>query len=213
MNSKLLNMTLRLTIICAVAALILGVVNIVTEPIIIERKRIEQEKALKALSDGDNVGEARVPANSDDLHNQLLAALIEHSVIGADDDIDEQELITSIYPVDKDGEVIKYILQLEGSGYGGKMIILAVFNMDGSFVKAKLMENNETPGLGKKAEKSQYYNMYIGRGSDSDPVPVSKRSLSDSDAEAISGSTITFDGISKALALGSDYVKLLGGNN
>ena len=213
MNNKLLNMTLRLTIICAVAALILGIVNIVTEPIIIERKRIEQEKALQALSDGDNVGQAQLPANSDELHNNLMSSLVEHGVIGADDDIDEKELVTSIYPVDKDGELVKYILQLEGSGYGGKMILLAVFNMDGSFVKAKLMENNETPGLGKKAEDPQYYNMYTETGSNANPIPVSKRALDDSDAEAISGSTITFDGISKALALGSDYVKLLGGNN
>ena len=106
MNNKLLNMTLRLTIICAVAALILGVVNIVTEPIIIERKRIEQEKALKALSDGDHVGEAQSAANSDDLHNNLMLSLKDHGVIGADDDLDEKELITSIYPVDKEGELI-----------------------------------------------------------------------------------------------------------
>lgn len=206
-------MTLRLTLICAVAALVLGVVNIATEPVIIERKRIEKERALQALSDGDNVGEERAPANSDELHGKLMDALTLHGVIGEGDDIDERELISSIYPVDKDGEIIKYILQLEGSGYGGKMILLAVFNTDGSFVKAKLMENNETPGLGKKAENESYYNMYGGTGSDSNPVPVSKRALSASDAEAISGSTITFNGISKALALGSDYVKLLGGNN
>lgn len=213
MNNKLLDMTFRLTLICAVAALILGVVNLVTEPLIIERKRIEKEMALKALSDGDHVGEIQFPANSDDLHKNLLALLVEHGVIGAEDDIDERELITSIYPVDKEGTVSKYILQLEGSGYGGRMILLAVYNLDGSFVKAKLMENNETPGLGKKAEDSRYYNMYSEKGSVEDPVPVSKRALSDSDAEAVSGSTITFNGISKALALGSDYVKLLGGKN
>jgi H+/Na+-translocating ferredoxin:NAD+ oxidoreductase subunit G len=212
-NNKLLDMTFRLTIICAVAALILGIVNLVTEPLIIERKRIEKEMALKALSDGDNVGEVQYPANSDDLHNKLMAALVGHGVIGSDDDLDEKELITSIYPVDKEGEIIKYILQLEGSGYGGKMILLSVFNLDGSFVKAKLMENNETPGLGKKAEDPLYYNMYKEHGTDADPVPVSKRALTGSDAEAISGSTITFNGISKALALGSDYVKLLGGKN
>ncbi|MDA3808710.1 MAG: FMN-binding protein [Spirochaetaceae bacterium] len=213
MNNKLLNMTFRLTIICAAAALILGIVNIITEPIIIERKRIEQEKALEALSGGDHVGEVQFPANSDDLHKNLITALVEHGVIGAGDSIDEKELITSIYPIDKDGDIFKYILKLQGSGYGGKMILLAVFNTDGSFIKAKLMENNETPGLGKKAEKPVYYNMFSNRGTVSDPVPVSKRSLSESDAEAVSGSTITFDGISKAIALGSDYVKLLGGKN
>lgn len=206
-------MTFRLTLICAVAALILGVVNIVTEPLINERKVLEKEMALKTLSDGDNVGDVQYPADSSDLHTNLMASLVEQGVIGADDDLDEKELITSIYPVDTMGTVTKYILQIEGSGYGGKMIFLAVFNIDGSFVKAKLMENNETPGLGKKAEDPLYYNMYLGRGTEADPIPVSKRALSDSDGEAISGSTITFNGISIALALGSEYVKLLGGKN
>lgn len=206
-------MTLRLAIICAVASLVLGVVNIVTEPVIIERKRVEKEVALKELSDGDHVGELQLPANSDDLHGKLMASLAAHGVIAAGEDIDEKELITSIYPVDKNGEITKYILQLDGSGYGGKMVILAVFLNDGTFVKAKLMENNETPGLGKKAEDSAYYNMFMNTGSDARPLPVSKRALVASDAEAVSGSTITFNGISRALALGSDYVKLLGGKN
>jgi len=206
-------MTLRLAIICAVASLVLGVVNIVTEPVIIERKRVEKEMALKELSDGDSVGELQLPADSEELHGKLMTALAGHGVIAAGEEIDEKEFITSIYPVEKEGEVIKYILQLEGSGYGGKMIILAVFMSDGTFVKAKLMENNETPGLGKKAESPSYYDMFMATGSDAAPLPVSKRALSASHAEAVSGSTITYNGIARALALGSDYVKLLGGNN
>ncbi len=213
MNNKLLNMTLRLTIICAVAALVLGIVNIVTEPIIIERKKVEQEKALTALSDGDHVGEAFAVEENETRHKSLVQSLISHEVIAEGEDVNEKELIYSIYPVDKDGKIIKYIVHLQGKGYGGKMILLAVYNTDGSFVKAKLMENNETPGLGKKAEDSDYYTKYKGTGSENNPVPVSKRDLSDKDAESISGSTITYDGISKALALASDYVKLLGGEN
>lgn len=206
-------MTLRLAIICAVASLVLGVVNIVTEPVIVERKRAEKEVALKELSDGDHVGELQLPANSDELHGKLSAALAAHGVIAPGEDFNEKELITSIYPVDRNGEVFKYILQLDGSGYGGTMVILAVFLKDGTFVKAKLMENNETPGLGKKAEEAAYYNMFLNTGSDAAPLPVSKRALSPADGEAVSGSTITFNGISRALALGSDYVKLLGGKN
>lgn len=206
-------MTLRLTLICAVAALILGAVNIVTEPMILERKRIEKEIALKALSDGNTVGEEQTPANSDDLHKRLMASLADHGVIAAGGEIDEKAVITSYYPIGQDGKADRYILQLVGNGYGGKMVILAVFQADGTFVKAKLMENNETPGLGKKAESDDYYGRFEGSGSASAPVPVSKRALPAEYIEATSGCTITFNGIAKALALGSDYVKLLGGNN
>ncbi len=213
MNNKLLNMTLKLILICSAAALILGIVNIITEPIIIERKRIEQEKALKELSDGDHVGDLFSVSNNPIMHETLMLSLLAHGVIGKNKEIDENKIIQSIYPVDKDGEVIKYILQLQGKGYAGKMILLAVFRTDGSFLKAKLIENNETPNLGKKAEESSYYNMFAGTGSDNSPVPISKRDLKTEDAEAVTGSTITYNGIAKTLALGSDYVKLLGGEN
>ena len=199
MNNKLLNMTLKLTLICAIAAFILGVVNIATEPVIVERKRAEQEEALQALSDGAHVGEVFFIGNDDKMHNRLMQSLASHGVIGEGDDIDEKQLIHSLYPVDKDGEVIKYILQLQGKGYGGRMILLAVFKTDGSFVKAKLMENNETPGLGKKAEESQYYNKFEGTGTDNIPVPISKRALSDEDAESISGRTIHLTGATEII--------------
>lgn len=213
MNNKLMQMSLRLTIICAVASLILGAVNIMTEPVIQERKRVEKEEALKVLSDGDQVGEMQTPANSDEIHGKLMASLADHGVIASGEEFDEKKLITAIYPVEKNGAVFKYILQLEGSGYGGKLILLSVFMSDGTFVKAKLMEDNETPGLGKKAENFAYYNKFKNTGSAEAPIPVSKRDLPAAEIEAVSGSTITFNGVSRALALGSDYVKLLGGKN
>ena len=208
MNNKLLIMALKLTIICAVAALILGLTNMITEPIIIERKVLEQIEALRILSDGDHVGEVQSLIYDDDLHGKLLTALVAHDIIRAGDDIDERELITAIYPVDRDGEIIRYILQLQANGYGGKMKLFAVFEIDGTFNKAKLMDNGETPGLGKKAEEPQYYTKYRNSGTIDNPLPVNKRQLEAKEAESISGSTITFDGIYRALALGSVYVRI-----
>lgn len=190
MNNKLLNITLKLTVICAIAALILGVVNMITEPVIIQQKIIAQQEALIVLSDGDDVGEQISPVSEG-----------------------ESDIVHLIYPIEKNGETIKYILQLTGSGYGGEMVLLAVFAVDGSFVKAKLMENNETPGLGKKAEEDSYYAKFDGFGGADSAIPVNKNELTDVYAEAVSGSTITFSGISAALAYGSDYVKSMGGKN
>ncbi len=68
------------------------------------------------------------------------------------------------------------------------------------------MDNQETPGLGKEAENPEYMKKYIGTGEDS-PVPVRKSQLSQEDADAITGASITFMGIGKALASASDYAK------
>ncbi len=213
MNDKLVSMTVKLTIICAVAALVLGFVNIITEPTIIENKRVAMEKALESLSDGDEIGDPLEVSDDTGMHKQLLESLIAHGIVKKGKTIEVSKFIQKIYPLSDNGDIRKYILQLIGNGYGGKMVLLAVFDTDGSFVKAKLMENNETVGIGKKAENPEYFNIFSDFGSEDTPVPVNSRALRAEDVEVVTSSTITFVGIAKAIALGSDYVKLLGGEN
>ena len=118
------------------------------------------------------------------------------------------------------------------------MKILGAYRPDGAVFSARLLDNAETPGLGKKAESPVYMNKFKGTGAGDDkPVPTSKEMLkTDQGAakqemkqaltfrtwflggdagggtDAISGATITFLGVSKALAEGSRYVRTeLGG--
>jgi electron transport complex protein RnfG len=98
------------------------------------------------------------------------------------------------------------VVRLIGQGYGGDMVILAGVRPDGEIFSAELMQNKETPGLGKEAEKEGYMEKYTGTGDD-EPVPVRKDMLSQEQADAITGSTITFIGIGRALQEGSAYVK------
>jgi electron transport complex protein RnfG len=67
------------------------------------------------------------------------------------------------------------------------------------------MDNSETPGLGKKAENPAYMEKYLGTGASDNPVPVRKSMLKPDEADAITGATITFLGVSKALAEGAVY--------
>ena len=60
-----------------------------------------------------------------------------------------------------------------------------------------------------KAENDNYMKIFAGTGSASVPVPTKKTMLSNADAAVVSGASITFGGISKALANGSDFVKSL----
>ncbi len=95
-----------------------------------------------------------------------------------------------------------YLLSLNANGYGGPMSILASYDKDYNLVSSKLMENGETPGLGKKAENPSYMDMYLGN-----VIPTSKSMLSDEKAASVSGASITFTGIAKALAKGQKYIK------
>ncbi|MDC7224137.1 MAG: FMN-binding protein [Spirochaetales bacterium] len=170
--------TLRLALICGVAALLLGLINSVTAP---------QIEAIKLAT--------------------LQKALEELVVTGAAGEVEtlENPLVAERYPIMDGGEVVGYILSLVGNGYGGEMKLLASYSLDGTLLKAILMDNNETPGLGKKAEKSDYMDKFLGKGAAGNPIPTSKGELEQPDA--VGGSTITFTGVSRALAAGSAYIR------
>lgn len=171
----------KLFAICAVAAVALGGINAITEPVIIQRKIMELQQALNELTPDAEAGEA--------------VTILENPVV------------LTRYPVTKGGDTVGMLLEMEGSGYSGEMKILARFDLSGSIAAVKLMDNTETPGLGKKAENPAYMEKFLGSGSSENPVPVRKDMLKPGDADAITGATITFLGISKALADGAAYAR------
>ncbi len=166
----------KLALICALSALLLGAVNAVTEPLIAQRKAAD----LKAA----------------------LSALLEEGSPGPREAVTDNPIVSARYPVEGAGG---WILDLAGKGYGGDMKILASYKADGSVINVKLMDNAETPGLGKKAEKASYMDKFKGSGGAEKAVPVTKDALASPDS--VTGATITFTGIGTALAAGSAYVK------
>ncbi|MEM9424282.1 MAG: FMN-binding protein [Spirochaetota bacterium] len=103
-----------------------------------------------------------------------------------------------------------FILKLNAQGYGGQVRLLAAYRRDGGLYHAIMLENNETPGFGKKAEDPAYMKMFWDRSSSSSsgPIPISKaQAIRDGfPLDAVSGSTISFRAISKALRAGADYL-------
>ncbi|MBA7541944.1 Ion-translocating oxidoreductase complex subunit G [subsurface metagenome] len=169
----------KLFLICAIASMTLGIIYAITEPVIAERKVLELNKALNSLT-----GELRAAEGVT---------------------VEEESVVKVYYPVLRAGKVDSFILELSGSGYAGDMKILSRYKLNGEIISVKLMDNLETPGLGKKAENPEYMKKFIGAGS-SNPVPVLKSMLEQSEAEAITGATITFIGVAKALNEGSRFI-------
>ncbi len=216
---------LRLFLICTAAALGLGIVNEITEPRI----------AAQRTADRD----------------QVIASFVDKGKPGAP--IAGSGAVETCYPVADGGTVRGYVVALTGTGYGGELRMLAYYAVDGTIRIAKLVEDTETPGLGKKAETAGYMEMFKGTGGDR-PVPLSKQMLAaragggapaapaggaaasvpwtrasrrglaawlfgagaaeggGGAADAVTGATITFRGVSGALAEGSRFVKGLGGS-
>jgi electron transport complex protein RnfG len=174
----------RLAIICTVAALVLALVNAITAPVIEENREEALAEALRRIVGDAEVGD-RTPVPEE-----------------------QNAVVNAYYAVGGNGESAgSYVVELTGQGYGGDMRILAGIRADGEVFSAVLMQNAETPGLGKEAENPGYMEgKFIGTGDD-EPVPTTKSDLPPEEAEAVSGSTITFMGIADALAAGSRFVE------
>lgn len=173
----------RLAIICAVAAVVLAMVNAITAPEIAAYKEKVVKEALEEVSNGYEIGELK--ESSDDS-------------------------VAYYHELKENGEVTGYVMNISANGYGGPMRMLASFSISGEILSAKLIEDAETPGLGKKAEDAAYMVKFLGTGAER-PVPLKKSSLSSADSDAVSGASITFNGIAKALYAGSQYAQELGG--
>lgn len=172
---EMVNKSLRLGTIGAVAALLLAVMNNFTEPVIAERRARELNEALTVLADGGIPGTPETaPADG----------------------------VVQRWPIDNGKG---WILELTGTGYGGPMTIVSSYDTNGVIMVSRLMDNSETVGFGKKAEDPAYMDIFVGTGGDK-PVPRNKTDLG-SNADVVSGATVTFSGITDALRNGSNLVK------
>ncbi|MCK5200459.1 MAG: FMN-binding protein [Spirochaetales bacterium] len=174
----------KLAAICAVAAISLGIVNAITEPIIITARAARLKDALSELS----------------------------VMLGIDGYIESQnqDSIRGYYPLSGVDGIDAYIIKVTGAGYAGDMDLLTAISFEGVVLSAVLMDHSETPGLGKEAENASYMEKYIGKGKDT-VIPSNKSHLSPKDSDAVTGASITFIGIGKALNEASEFVVQMGG--
>ena len=176
----------KLALICAVAAATLALVNAVTEPRIEMLRRARQAEILgpHVLGDAYMGDEEKVAA-------------------------DNVRTLFRVY-ANADDSKIGYVLELRGNGYAGPMTVLAYYDRAAVIQFAKLMENEETPGIGKIFEDESKLEFMIGAGGDR-AIPTRKGDLSGAAADIVSGATVTFQGIAAILKAGSEYVGQLEG--
>ncbi|KGM38806.1 hypothetical protein S1OALGB6SA_1899 [Olavius algarvensis spirochete endosymbiont] len=166
---------LKLGLIGALAALLLAVLNSFVAPIIELRREAEMRAVLDVLANGEKTEEAETVSEPGILQRWRISN-------------------------DKG-----WILEMEAVGYGGPMLLAASYKSDGTIVAARLMDNKETVGFGKKAEDSAYMKVFEGFGGEIS-IPQSRTELANG-ADLVSGATITFTGIAVALEKGSKTVK------
>lgn len=186
-KDSVLIIALKLTLICFVSVLLLSIVNLATESQIKKNKEKAEKEAMIFL-----IPQAKKFSERTDFKTI------------------EDNLKNSVYyfkAYDNNSEQIGYIISSQGKGYGGKIKVMVALDNELKILNVKLLDNSETPGLGKKAENDQYMNKFIGTNTEERPLPLNKNMLSTTEKDSITGATITFNGVVGAIKEAVDLLK------
>lgn len=184
----ILKLGITLFAICAVAALVLGVTNNITAPVIEERNIQASNEARKiVLSEADEFKE----------------------LDGMNSDI-----VLEVYEGIKDGQVIGYTIKTSSKGYGGAIELMVGISKDGKITGVEIGNHSETPGLGSKATEPIFKNQYVDKDVLNSLLVVKGSTNNDNEISAISGATITSNGVTSGVnAAMKIYNEKLSGND
>ena len=184
----ILKLGVTLFAICAVAALVLGVTNNITAPVIEERNIQASNEARKiVLSEADEFKE----------------------LDGMNSDI-----VLEVYEGIKDGQVIGYTIKTSSKGYGGAIELMVGISKDGKITGVEIGNHSETPGLGSKATEPIFKNQYVDKDVLNSLLVVKGSTNNDNEISAISGATITSNGVTSGVnAAMKIYNEKLSGND
>lgn len=132
---QLIKPVIVLTVICIVVSGLLAVTNGVTAPII--------DANAKAAAD---VARIEILPEAD------AFTQVEYT--------DSTGIINEVYAADNGAG---YVISGAAKGYGGNLPVMVGITTDGTISLIKVMDNAETPGVGKKAQEPAFTDQFMGK--------------------------------------------------
>ena len=158
-------LTLTLLGICAVVALLLGIVNQVTAPIIAE---IQAEKTAEAMA-------------------QVLPAE-EYQPVETD-----YPNVTAMNRALSGGETVGYVVEVTTSGFGGTMSMVVGVDVDGAVTGVSVTDHSETANIGTKVVDDQaVLDRFIGMSHGDGEITVNAGT---NRFDGVSGATVSSRGV------------------
>ena len=176
----LLKLSLILFTITFIATLFLTLCNYITKDRI---AMIEKQKADEAKQSVIENAELRIIT----LNNSITDKYASFGPIEA-------------YRAVKNGKFAGYCINLQPSGYIGKINMIVGINPDLSFSGIKIISMSETPGLGAKTGDEEFYGQFSDGKKGNLTVVKNSSSPSENEINAVSGATIS----SKAVTSGAN---------
>ncbi len=124
--------------ICMVAALLLGVTNELTAPIIAANSSNAEKQSMQELI-----------AQADDF---VAIELTTEQLENAD----------TAYTAVQGEETVGYIVTTSSKGYGGDVPLVVAFDAEGALNGISIGDNGETPGIGDRIYDEAYLSQFIG---------------------------------------------------
>lgn len=176
--------------ITVISGLILGGVHELTKDIIAESSNSAYMEAYKTVfpdaaefKEDDKLKEALKKTN-EELPTQ------DYGNVGIDQ---------ALQVIDKNGAIIGYLVTSHSDdSYDGVVKILVGVNEDKTIKGIEMLELNDTPGLGQRAEEPEFKGQYSGKSGESLTV-IKSGNAGDAEINAISGATITSRAVTNAV--------------
>lgn len=75
----------------------------------------------------------------------------------------EIEGVTGLISAAKEASGLGYAFKVQDKGFGGAFVTMVGIGPDGKLTGAKLLDNNETPGLGSKTGQPKFLDQFPGK--------------------------------------------------
>jgi electron transport complex protein RnfG len=182
-----------LLIVCAIAAVLLGFTNEVT-----------YGKIAEQIEKANNEARQLVLPTADEFTKLDEAGL---TAIQANPDY---SIVREVYEAKAGGSLTGYTVMVAPKGYGGAIEMIVGVDVNGTVQGVKIGTNNETPGLGKNAEKPAFSDQFKNKTWDSLISVIKSGTPKENEIAAIAGSTITSkgvtEGVNKAMAVAKELL-------
>lgn len=183
MKSSILKDALILFLITIISGSLLGFTYEITkEPIRIQQE-ITKNKALKSVIEGAD---------------EFLSVTIvnDDSYVG----------ILNVYEAKSDNETIGYAFEMSTKeGYGGVIKIMVGLDTHHTILGIDLIKHSETPGLGAKADESEFKSEFTNEVASELTVVKIRPSDQEAEISAITSATITSKAVTRAVNVAIKY--------
>ena len=115
-----------------------------------------------------------------------------------------------LYPARENGTITSVAIKsYSNNGFGGKIELIIGILMDGTVSGYKIIQQNETPGLGTKIAENKFSEQFVGLNAHDENFELSKNG---GEIDALTGATISSNAVVEAVKKAvTAYKKFAGG--